>query len=265
VLGLHKQQYDVLGTSGSIYALLNDFSFFVNARFATAYTTGVHVDANHVAKPMRPSGTWIDQVGIMLVIDMSTDDSSSPGVEESDEAPQDAGESSVATVSVVISTQLRADQESSEEKPRVGTLELNGAPFELVAGNYDIAFEGFPLQDSIVSLRVEDYDAFRRITVTSPELELAVDIVHPPAAWEVQPNEVAQYSHLNLHMGRLVVSDAIHGLIGVSARLKYDKDGHPIMQGHDKNGAGIIDGLVSDYCVEDILASKFKYSVFTEF
>ena len=111
---------------------------------------------------------------------------------------------------------------------------------------------------------MEHFSAFRRISVQSPELELGVDIVDPPAAWEVDPSEIAQYSHLNLHMGRLAVSDAIHGLIGVSARLRYDEDGEPIMQGRDKNGAGIIDGQVSDYCVEHILAPKFKYSVFTE-
>lgn len=116
VLGLHKQQYDVLGKSGSIYALLSDFSFFVNARFATAYTTGVHMDANHVAKPMRPSGTWIDQVGIMLVIDMTTADSSTPQLTEvSEDAPQDAADGSVTTVSVVITTELPIAEEESNQ------------------------------------------------------------------------------------------------------------------------------------------------------
>lgn len=62
-----NQQYDVTGVSGSTYSLLSDYSFFVNARFATAYTTGLHVDPTTLqAMPMRPKGTWIDQVGVVM-------------------------------------------------------------------------------------------------------------------------------------------------------------------------------------------------------
>ena len=152
----------------------------------------------------------------------------------------------------------------------LGVIELNGSPVALTNARYSIAFEASDGQEhqqpaeTSVKLSVETYDNFARVVMTSEDLDLSVDLGAPPDAWQLPANSAAaaQYTHLNVHMARVSASSAIHGLIGVSARLKTDANGEPILHGLDKNGAGILDGAVEDYEVSGILDPDFEYSVF---
>ena len=54
-------------------------------------------------------------------------------------------------------------------------------------------------------------------------------------------------------MDSIQVSSAVNGILGASARLKYDEAGNKIMKAYDKNGLGVLDMPVEDYEVSDIL------------
>eukprot|EP00958_Prasinococcus_capsulatus_P003200 scaffold297_cov386-Prasinococcus_capsulatus_cf.AAC.8 len=65
--GFHNQTYDVTGVAGRIYNIISDAGFRLNAVFATAYTSGIFVEpeSGDVMK-MRPKGTWMVGIGIVL-------------------------------------------------------------------------------------------------------------------------------------------------------------------------------------------------------
>ena len=69
--GFFNQTYDVTGIAGHIYNILSDKQASVNARFQTAYTSGIYVEPStgNVMK-MRPKGTWMVDIGV--VFDSST-------------------------------------------------------------------------------------------------------------------------------------------------------------------------------------------------
>jgi len=242
-VGLLNQKYDVTGVKGGIYALLSDYTFLMNARFAAAYTTGFHVEhSTYVTKPMRPRGTWIDQVGIVVA-----DDAWAP-------------------VSLVVTVELppAVVEVSDEDTLALGTVEVNGIPITAAVGSYEVGTDGAAA--GRVCVVIEVHQTFGRVSLDSPDIEVAIDLVAPPLAWGVAPytEEAVKYTHLNLHMIRVAASERLHGLIGVSSRMKYDEDGAPILEGRDKNGAGILDGAVEDYRVSSILSAEFQYSVFPD-
>lgn len=71
--------------------------------------------------------------------------------------------------------------------------------------------------------------------------------------WEVSESK---YSHLNMKMTRLEVSDHVSGVLGDSSRLKYDDQGLPIMEASDKDGSGVLEGSVESYEVADLLSTS---------
>eukprot|EP00958_Prasinococcus_capsulatus_P013410 scaffold1383_cov360-Prasinococcus_capsulatus_cf.AAC.1 len=67
VSGLQNQSFDFTGEADSYYALISDESFAVNARFATAYTTGLTIDPETLmTSPMRQQGTWLSAAAVIL-------------------------------------------------------------------------------------------------------------------------------------------------------------------------------------------------------
>lgn len=64
-----------------------------------------------------------------------------------------------------------------------------------------------------------------------------------------------EYFHLNIRLNHIQVSDAVTGVMGDSARLKYDSDEQPILKAHDADGAGILDHPVDFYQVDSILST----------
>lgn len=71
--------------------------------------------------------------------------------------------------------------------------------------------------------------------------------------WEVSESK---YSHLNMKMTRLEVSDHVSGILGDSSRLKYDDKGLPVMEAYDKDGGGVLEGSVESYEVTDLLSTS---------
>ena len=66
----------------------------------------------------------------------------------------------------------------------------------------------------------------------------------------------SKYSHLNMKMNKLEVTDHISGILGDTSRLKYDNQGLPIMEAYDKDGAGVLEGSGESYEVEGLLSTS---------
>lgn len=100
-----------------------------------------------------------------------------------------------------------------------------------------------------------------RARVTTSELSVRLDVVPPPRQWGIiAEEERMRYTHINFEVAKMLLSEAAHGLLGVTSRLKYDSRGAAIMSASGSDGAGIIDGTVADYEVSSLMACDFKYS-----
>ena len=62
------------------------------------------------------------------------------------------------------------------------------------------------------------------------KLSLEVDIIPPPAEWKLNElgEDPASYTHLNLNIKQVSLSEEAHGLIGYTQHLSYDIDGSPV-------------------------------------
>ena len=60
------QHFDVTGIVGKVYSIIADADLVINARYATAFTTGLYIDpvTTDVHK-MRPRGTWMNEIGVV--------------------------------------------------------------------------------------------------------------------------------------------------------------------------------------------------------
>ena len=54
-------------------------------------------------------------------------------------------------------------------------------------------------------------------------------------------------------VNRVELSDTVSGVLGDSARIKYDEQGQPLLKAHDQDGAGILDSPLSAYLVESLV------------
>lgn len=83
-----------------------------------------------------------------------------------------------------------------------------------------------------------NHKQFGRIRIVSQAIDLVVDFVLPPPQWEVAAEDVSEYTHLNLLLQKVALSDFANGLLGCSVRVKKDAEGHPIMRAYDSDGGG---------------------------
>lgn len=68
---------------------------------------------------------------------------------------------------------------------------------------------------------VKNSRSFGRIRILSTSIgEIEIDYVPPPATWRVPREELPLYSHLNVAIPKIAVSDSVHGVLGQTARLK---------------------------------------------
>lgn len=58
-----------------------------------------------------------------------------------------------------------------------------------------------------------------------------------------------------MQMNKVSLSEDVTGVLGDSARVKYDENGEPILEAHDKDGAGILDHPVEFYEVDSLLST----------
>jgi len=221
----------VTGVDGHMYNVIRDESIFLNALFVTAYTTGLHIDpATQEVQKFRPKGTWMGAVGLTLV-----------------------DTASMEKYSLTVSTE---ESESFADicalKPQEcivgGSISIDGAE-TVLTGVYKMG--------SVGTVSLKNHKSFGRVSIVSEAFKADIDFVPPPAEWDVRAEETAEYSHLNLKLKEVVLSEAANGVLGCSVRVKKTAAGEPIMVAFDKDGAGILDAPVSAYEVGDIADSSF--------
>ena len=72
-------------------------------------------------------------------------------------------------------------------------------------------------------------------------------------AWEATESK---YSHLNLNLKKVALTAQVSGVLGDSARVKYDSEGNAILSAYDKDGAGILDKPLDQYVVDSLVATS---------
>ena len=59
------------------------------------------------------------------------------------------------------------------------------------------------------------------------EPDAKIDVVPPPQSWGVHTSDIADYSHINIVVSRVTVTNP-EGLLGETSRLQLDSQGNPI-------------------------------------
>eukprot|EP00958_Prasinococcus_capsulatus_P013026 scaffold1318_cov388-Prasinococcus_capsulatus_cf.AAC.47 len=250
VSGFNKQSFDFTGEAGKFYALISDESMAVNARFGAAYTTGVSVDPDTlVTSLMREQGTvrsaaclppakeqatrWLTAAAIILGKDIVT--------------------ASIAKSSLESFCPTNNRLEACFYG---GSIQINGE---------DVIRTGIYPTDNEVSVEVSNQNSFGRINIHAMKkwrFDASLDYVPAPAAWQLEAEEAAELAHINFKINKIALSSVAHGVIGQTSRVKYDENGMPVLAAEDKNGAGVIDGEASDYELDSLTSTDFKFSVF---
>jgi len=214
-----------------VYNIIRDDTIFVNSMFLTAYTTGLHINPEtQEVQKFRPKGTWMGAVGVTLV-DPTTSDK----------------------FAVTITTEeSNTFTEICQIKPKEcivgGSVAIDGVE-SIVTGVYKLGTVG--------TVTLKNHKSFGRVSISSDNFKADIDFVPPPAEWELANEDVAEYSHLNLRLKEVYLSEEANGVLGCSVRVKSDAHGQPIMAAFDKDGSGILDAPVSAYEVVDIADSSF--------
>jgi len=236
VSGLRQQGFDFTGVPGAVYALLSDESLAINARFGVAYTSGLDVDSDTLlVSLMQPKGTWLTEVAIVL------------------------GSHRVRVNIEPSPLEQLCPQKLSE---RLATCLYGGSV--CIDEEDHLRLGEVAVGDGILTT-LSNHRSFGRVTVKATKqwrLEARIDYVPAPAAWKLQDDEAAEMAHLNLKLQRVALSSKAHGVIGQTSRLKVDAEGRPVTTAQDKDGKGIIDGVATDYQLDDICSTDFKFSAF---
>ena len=231
------------GVSGRMYNLISDWdetenALSVNAMFSTAYTTGLHISkqaTSALVRKFRQQGTWMSMIGVVSA------DAASKG----------------DRFSVSVSTEENSYSDVCALKPKDcfqgGSVYVNGVE-NVFVGDVKLGAESF--------LTIENKKSFGRLTLTSSRIAVEIDYVPPPAEWEIDESEdKGQYSHLNMKINMVILSETANGILGCTMRVQKDATGQPIMKAYDKDGLGILEAPVSQYEVSDILFEEFpEYS-----
>ena len=118
---------------------------------------------------------------------------------------------------------------------------------QVVLNGQDLVSLGTHLISNDVWIEISNSKSFSRIHFISPGIQVLIDVISPPLEWNVSRDIINQYMHLNLKIERVHLSEAVGGILGASATIKYDSDGNPILKSSDKDGAGILDGKGYEY------------------
>ena len=236
------------GVSGLTYNLIADEGLYINAKFGTAYTTGLFLNPDTQAlQKFRPRGTWMNCIGIVF--------SEYTKAEETSVGNSDA-ESGITSdyASLVVSTTDSSFMELCELKPRDclsgGSVWVNGV---------ENAHVGTMRLSGTSMLMMKNYKSYARVSIDSDRISAQIDVVPPPAEWQVAGEDNPQFTHLNLKLQHIALTPQANGLMGCSVRLKYGPDGAPVMEAFDKDGLGVLDGPPSLYAVADITEHNFPF------
>jgi len=248
--GLRGQRYDVTGISGRYYSLVSDYTLLLNAKYGIAYATGMYVDEAKNVWPMRPRGTWITQLGITAPAAIS-----------------DATDDKLYIIKVGIYSDVTALQEDCEpHEPckvpqydrKTSYLSYGGV---IIGGNWVMDSAYSWAEDPTTNVWFTNRKNWSTVHIVSPLLNMGVDIVPPPTGWQIPAEEKAAYTHLNLNIKSMDLSDGSHGLLGVTKHIRLDAQGNAIMAAYNDDGDGVIEGQSEEYMVPNLWSPQFKYSV----
>lgn len=142
------QTFDVTGVAGRIYSLIADTTLFINAKYETAFTTGMFIDplTGRVFN-MHPRGTWMTQVGIVM-----------------------------HDLALHISVNPREETEECRLKPKDclthGSVTINRAESVYLVG-------GVQLTEN-AHVRLSNKKSFSTVAASLDQLDIQIDIVPPP-------------------------------------------------------------------------------------
>ena len=157
-LSLHfcrGQTFDITGEAGSIYSLISDSSLALNARFATAYTTGLFIDRESgEVSQMHPQGTWMSDIGV--VVDGTT----------------------IQVSAAPLSTVSEGCSIKPQDCLKHGSVVVNGD----AAG---VEFVGRVNVGNGVTMQLTNKNASSTVAIESKNVNLQVDIVPPLKVREV--------------------------------------------------------------------------------
>lgn len=141
------QRFDVTGVVGNIYSIIADSELVINAKYSTAFTTGLYIDPVSAAVyKMRPRGTWMSEIGIV-----------------------------VNDLSVTVFVDPRSDMEECSIKPqdclKYGSVFVNGKESVLVGGVASSA-------DASVSIGNTKSSSF--VSLKGENVDIEISVVPPP-------------------------------------------------------------------------------------
>ena len=61
---------------------------------------------------------------------------------------------------------------------------------------------------------------------------------------------------MNINLKKVELTAQVSGVLGDSARVKYDSEGDAILSAYDKDGAGILDKPVEQYIVDSLVSTS---------
>eukprot|EP00958_Prasinococcus_capsulatus_P028012 scaffold6195_cov428-Prasinococcus_capsulatus_cf.AAC.4 len=230
--GFLGQTFDVSGEAGNVYALISDRELAINAQFEQAYTDryGGSVDpATGAHLRYQARGTWMTWLSLIV--------------------PSPDGGLNHVTVNVHDSP-LRAD--CAGDCSLAGSVVLDGEHV-LALGKY---------QTGALEVELKNSKSFSRNVIHSVHCDVAFDVVPPPAVWGISKEKLSAFTHLNMEIARIDLTEFAHGILGLTSRMKTNAYGEPVMKAYDKNGSGILDGTYRDYETNDILSTDFTYTKF---
>eukprot|EP00958_Prasinococcus_capsulatus_P002309 scaffold207_cov409-Prasinococcus_capsulatus_cf.AAC.14 len=240
LVGLHGQRFDFTGEVGRYYCLLSDFTMILNAKLDTAYTARSFIDGPNSGRQQEVSdGTWMTEAGFIFVEpDKSFQTLRHTTVVISFTRPEWASDSDVAAHRAVVQD---------------GFVSYNG---QLLSNELTTSDTGMTLQVWSTNRRRSVVDL-----VIPEAIRCTFTLVPPPSEWNIEAEQRAMYSHINMNLHEVTLSPMAHGVLGSTQRLNMDVNGEPVMEGYDRDGAGVIEGVASDYEVSSLLSRDFQYSV----
>lgn len=66
-----------------------------------------------------------------------------------------------------------------------------------------------------------------------------VDIVTPPSSWNIPPQDIPEFTHVNVIVDQVSLVDGF-GVLGETTMIHRDVQGNPILESSGENGEGVL-------------------------
>lgn len=191
----------------------------IRALFDTAYVAGMSTDRDTLSiQSFYKKGTWIVDLGVQ------------------------------AGLNQLLISSSRQDEFFNTSPSSIvhGSITLN---------NNEIRSVGKYTGQGDFTVDIHNSASFTRVLVRFGDiLRLSADIVAPPKAWMIPEQDTDAYTHVNMQVESISLSDAV-GVLGETARVRYDKNGQAILSATGPNGEGLLEHPVEYYIVDSLFPS----------